>query len=123
MTGTEIDVSCLVNNAAIAADKNQGDSTTKLCGTVKVGAVTYEYTLSGNMDTDLGDAAGFFALSQSMAGKELSYTFTPSTDAGTVAAGTLIVDPLAFGGDTTGETMTSDFEFALAGPPTYTFGP
>jgi hypothetical protein len=121
-TGTEIDVSCLVNNAVIAAEKNQGDSTTKLCGTVKVGAVTYEYTLSGNMDTDVDDASGFFALSQTQAGKPLAYEFTPSTDAGTMAAGTLIVDPLSFGGDTTGETMTSDFEFALAGPPVYTFG-
>jgi len=121
LTGTEIDVSCLVNNAVIAADKNQGDSTTKLCGTVKVGAVTYEYTLSGNMDTDIADAAGFFALSQQQAGKELAYSFMPSTDAGTEATGKLIVDPLSFGGDTTGETMTSDFEFALAGPPTYAY--
>jgi hypothetical protein len=121
LTGTEIDVSCLVNNAVIAADKNQGDSTTKLCGTVKPGAVTYEYTLSGNMDTDVADAAGFFALSQAQAGQELAYSFTPNTDAGTEATGTLIVDPLDFGGDTTGETMVSDFEFSLAGPPTYTF--
>jgi hypothetical protein len=121
LTGTEIDVSCLVNNAVISADKNQGDSTTKLCGTVKVGAVTYDYSLSGNMDTDVADAAGFFALSQQQAGKELAYSFTPSTDAGTEAVGTLIVDPLDFGGDTTGETMTSDFEFSLVGAPTYTF--
>jgi len=121
LTGTEIDVSCLVNNAVISADKNQGDSTTKLCGTVKVGAVTYDYSLSGNMDTDVADAAEFFALSQSQAGNELAYSFTPSTDAGTEAVGTLIVDPLDFGGDTTGETMTSDFEFSLVGAPTYTF--
>lgn len=120
-TGTEIDVSCLVNNAVIAADKSQGDSTTKLCGTVKPGAVTYDYKLSGNMDTDLSDVAGFFALSQTKPGQELAYTFTPSTDAGTEAAGFLIVDPLDFGGDTTGETMTSDFEFALLGPPDYTY--
>jgi hypothetical protein len=123
LTGTEIDVSCLVNNAVVAADKNQGDSTTKLCGTVKPGAVTYEYSLSGNMDTDIADAAGFFALSQQQAGKELAYSFTPSSDAGTVAVGTLIVDPLDFGGDTSGETMTSDFEFSLVGAPTYTFTP
>lgn len=120
-TGTEIDISCLVNNAVISADKSQGDSTTKLCGTVKPGAVTYEYSLAGNMDTDVADTAGFFALSQVEAGKELAYTFTPNTEAGTVAAGTLIVDPLDFGGDTSGETMTSDFEFSLVGPPAYTY--
>ena len=120
-TGTPIDISCLVNNAVISADKNEGDSTTKLCGTVKPGAVTYDYKLSGNLDTDVADVAGFFALSQASAGDELDYSFTPSTDAGTVAAGKLIVDPLDFGGDTSGETMTSDFEFSLVGAPTYTF--
>jgi hypothetical protein len=120
--GTEIDVSCLVNNAVIAAEKTQGDSTTKLCGDVRAGSVTYDYSLSGNMDTDVTDVAGFFALSQAEPGTQLSYVFTPSTDGGTTATGTLVVDPLDFGGDTTGETMTSDFEFALVGKPTYTYG-
>lgn len=121
VTGTEVDISCLVNNAVISADKSQGDSTTKLCGTVKPGAVSYEYSLAGNMDTDIAEAAGFFALSQSQAGQELAYTFTPNTEAGTVASGVLIVDPLDFGGDTSGETMTSDFEFSLVGLPNYSY--
>ena len=121
-TGTPIDISCLINNAVIAASKNQGDSTTKLCGTVKPGAVTYDYTLGGNIDTDVAESTGFFALTQSMAGQELSYSFTPNTEAGTSAAGVLIVDPLDFGGDTSGETMVSDFEFSLVGVPAYTYG-
>jgi hypothetical protein len=120
-TGTEIDVSCLVNNAVIAADKEQGDDTTKLCGTVRKGSVKYTYTLGGNMDTDIGEATGFFALSQTAPGSEQSFTFTPSTEAGTTATGTLVLDPLDFGGDTTGETMTSDFEFAVVGQPTYDY--
>ena len=122
VTGTLLDVSCNINNAVIHADKNQGDSTTKLCGTVKPGAVSYDYSLAGNIDTDIAESTGFFALSQTQAGKQLDYTFEPNTDAGTSASGKLIVDPLDFGGDTTGETMTSDFEFALAGAPTYTYG-
>jgi hypothetical protein len=120
--GTEIDVSCLINNAVIAADKDQGDSTTKLCGTVVAGSVTYSYTISGNTDVDISDPAGLFALSQSAPGSEQDFTFTPSTEAGTSATGKLIIDPLDFGGDTTGETMASDFEFALVGKPTYTIG-
>lgn len=122
LTGTPVDVSCLVNNAVIAADKDQGDSTTKLCGTVKPGATTYAFTLSGNIDTDIADAAGFFALSQTQKGKQLDFTFTPNTEAGTTATGVLIVDPLDFGGDESGQPMTSDFEFALVGEPTYDFG-
>jgi hypothetical protein len=36
--------------------------------------------------------------------------------------GTLIIDPLDFGGSDTTQTMVSDFEFALVGQPTYTYG-
>jgi hypothetical protein len=121
-TGTEIDVSCLVNNATISADKDEGDSTTKLCGTVRPGAVTYTYSLSGNVDTDVDDPAGLFALSQDAPGTEQPFTFTPNTDAGTTATGTLVIDPLDFGGDETTETMTSDFEFTIVGKPAYTYG-
>lgn len=121
-TGTLVDVSCLVNNAVVAADKDQADSTTKLCGTVKPGATTYTYTLSGNVDTDIADVAGLFALSQSAAGTEQSFEYTPNTDAGTQATGTLIIDPLDFGADEMGADMTSDFEWAIVGKPVYTIG-
>lgn len=120
-TGTEVDVSCLVNNAVIAADKDQADSTTKLCGTVKPGATTYTYTLSGNVDTDIADAAGLFAMSQAEAGTEQSFTFIPSTDAGTEATGKLTIDPLDFGADEMGADMTSDFEWTISGKPAYTY--
>jgi len=121
-TGSEIDISCNINNAVIAASKNQGDNVTKLCGTVVPGAVTYDYTLGGNIDTDIGEGTGFFAMTQANPGSQQTYTYTPNTDAGTTATGTCIIDPLDFGGDTTTETMTSDFEFALVGAPTYTYG-
>ena len=122
-TGTEIDVSCLINNAVISAAKNQDDSVTKLCGTVVPGATTYDYTLGGNIDLDIGSATGFFALSQAEPGQTVAYEFTPNTEAGTKAAGTLILDPLDFGGDETTTTMAADFEFACLGQPTYTYGP
>lgn len=123
-TGTPIDVSCLINNATIAASKDQGDSVTKLCGTVKPGATTYTYALSGNIDTDVATDAGLFALSQSAPGSEQPFTFTPNNEADpevTTATGTLVIDPLDFGGDTMGETMTSDFEFSIVGKPVYAF--
>lgn len=120
-TGTEVDVSCLVNNARIAADKTEGDSTTKLCGTVKAGSVTYDYHFSGNVDTDIADDAGLFAMSQAEKGTEQSFIFTPSTEAGTSAAGTLIIDPLDFGGDEMGQPLTSDFDFTIVGDPGFTY--
>lgn len=121
-TGTEIDISCNVNNAVIAASKNQGDNVTKLCGTVVPGAVTYDFTIGGNVDTDIGEATGFFALTQESPGTQQDFTYTPNEDAGTTATGKCIIDPLDFGGDTTTETMTSDFEFAIVGDVVYTYG-
>jgi len=121
-TGTEIDVSCLVNNAVISSEKDETDSTTKLCGDVRAGSVTYSYTLSGNVDTDVADAAGLFALSQDSPGTEQSFTFTPSTDAGTTATGVCVIDPLDFGADEMGADLTSDFEFTVVGKPTYVYG-
>jgi hypothetical protein len=121
-TGTEVDVSCLVNNALIAADKDEGDSTTKLCGTVRPGSVTYAYHISGNVDTDVADAAGLFAMSHDEKGTEQSFIFTPSTDAGTTATGSLVIDPLDFGGDEMGAPMTSDFDFTIVGDPAFTYG-
>lgn len=122
MTGTTIDVSCLVNNAVISAEKDEGDSVTKLCGTVVPGAVTYTYTLAGNIDLDIADASGLWALSQSSAGDQLDFTYTPNTEAGTTATGKLVIDPLPFGGEETGETMAGDFEFTIVGAPTYAIG-
>jgi hypothetical protein len=121
-TGTAIDASCLVNNAKIAASKDEGDSTTKLCGTVKPGSVTYTYALSGNVDTDIAEATGLFALSQTAKGTQQDFEFTPSTEAGTKAVGKLVIDPLDFGGDEMGAPMTSDFEFTIVGDPTFTYG-
>ena len=122
-TGTEVDISCNVNNAVIAANKNQGDNVTKLCGDVVPGSVTYDYTLGGNVDTDIGEDTGFFALTWEAKGSRQAFTFTPNTDAGTTATGVCIIDPLDFGGGTTTETMTSDFEFAVVGEVIYTYGP
>jgi hypothetical protein len=119
--GSEIDCSCLVNGARIAATKDQADSTTKLCGTIRPGAVSYTYELTGNVDTDVADEAGLFALSQSAAGTQQPFTFTPSTEAGTSAAGIIIIDPLDFGADAYGDDLTSDFTFALVDKPAYTY--
>lgn len=116
------DFSALVNNVVITASKDQGDSVTKLSGLVKAGAVSYTYEMSGNVDQDLTDAAGLHKLANDNAGKPLYYDFMPNTVSGTKAIGQLIIDPLDFGGDTMGETMASDFAFALVAKPTYTYG-
>jgi hypothetical protein len=120
-TGSEIDASCLINNAKITTSKSTTDPRTMLCGDVKPGTTTYTYALSGNLDTDIDDPAGLFALSQSAPGSQQTFTFTPNTATGTEAAGTLTLDPLDFGGDDSGGPLQSDFEFDLVEAPTYTY--
>jgi len=121
-TGTAIDVSCLLNNAVIASDKDEADSTTKLCGSTRPGSVTYSFTLSGNVDVDILTSTGLFGLSQSAAGTQQAFEFTPNTAAGTKATGMLVIDPLDFGADEMGADLTSDFEWSIVGKPAYTYG-
>jgi len=121
-TGSEIDISCLLNNAVIASEKDEADSTTKLCGDVRPGAVTYTFTLSGNVDTDIGEATGLFALSQSAKGTQQDFEFVPSTALATSATGKLVIDPLDFGADEMGADLTSDFEWGIVGEVDYAYG-
>jgi hypothetical protein len=121
-TGTEIDVSCLVNGCRVTPTKNEGDATQKLCGTKVPGAITYTAKLSGNMDIDTDEgAAGIFALSWSAPGSQQAFEFVPNTADGTSAAGTLILDPLDFGADKYGDLLASDFEFTIVGDVTFTY--
>lgn len=121
-TGSEIDASVLLNKCTISATKDQSDPTTKLSGAVRAGKVSYRYEMTGNVDVDIATSAGgLFALSQSAPGSEQPFKFTPSTAAGTAAAGTLVIDPLDFGADEYGADMTSDFTWSLVGAPAYTY--
>src|SRR6185312_15993514 len=119
-TGSELDVSCLVNSLTITASKDQGDSVTKLCGTVKPGPVTYTFELGGNLDTDVATESGLFALSQTAKGSEQSFTYTPNED-GPTATGKVTIDPMDFGSDEYGATMASDIAWAISGEPAYTW--
>jgi len=123
--GAAVDVSCLVNNASVDPSKNSTDPTTKLCGQVRAGTVSYIYQLTGNVDVDAGDDAGLFALSWSAPGSVQPFTFTPSTALGVKVAGTLVIDPLRLGADNYGDDLTSDIAFDIVGQPviTYPAGP
>jgi hypothetical protein len=116
-TGTEIDVSCYVNNAAIEWTNDTSDSTTKLCGAERAGVTTFTAQLTGNIDVDAGNETGIFALSWAEKGSQQKFTFTPSTELGTTATGTLTLLPLRFGADAYGDDLTSDFTFDIVGDP------
>jgi hypothetical protein len=112
-----------VNSLSITHETDKQDDTTKLCGTVKPGAITFTYTLEGNVDIDPdAGAAGLFALSQDAAGTEQAFTYTPSTADGTTASGTVIIEPLDFGADEYGADLVSDLSWSMVGKPTYVYG-
>ena len=121
-TAAPIDISCLINNARVEADKDQDDARTHLCGTSVPGRIVYTYKLTGSIDTDSETDSGIFAYSQAHAGEVVEFEFTPNTAAGTSAAGTLIIDPLDFGADEYGAPLDSDFEFSIIDQPVFAYG-
>ena len=119
--GTEVDISCQVINAQIEWDKDKDDDVLVLCGETVAGSTIYTANLTGEMFTDVADAAGILALSWSNKGDTVPFTFVPNTEAGTSAAGFLVLDPLVFGSDEPKANMTSDFTWACVGEPALTF--
>lgn len=120
-TGSEIDVSCYLNDAAIEWTDSKTDDTTKLCGAVRAGVTTFTAQLTGNVDVDAGNDSGLFALSWNEKGSQQPFTFTPSTELGTTATGTLTIKPLRFGADEYGADLTSDIAWDIVGDPVLSF--
>ena len=120
--GTPLDISCQVINAMIEWDKDKDDDVVVLCGETAAGATTYTATITGEVFQDVDDPAGLLATSWAQKGTETPFTFVPNTAAGTEAAGTLVLDPISFGGDEAKANMTSDFTWSIVGEPVLTIG-
>jgi hypothetical protein len=93
-----------------------------LCGDSVPGARTYSAHFSGTLYQDLGLATGIVAYSWAHKGESVPFTFEPSTDVGVTVTGTLIIDPLAVGGDEAGANMTADFDWTCVGEPVLSAG-
>ena len=122
-TGTPIDVSCLVNSMRIDAAASTGDPVYKLCGQARPASSTFAWTLTGNVDVDIADAAGLFALTWDHVGELVDYAFTPNDDLAVVFTGQVQVTPLSVGGDEYGAIMASDFTWTTTGQPVVTRNP
>lgn len=119
--GTEHELSCYLNDAAVEWSDSSTDATTKLCGAVRAGVTTFTAQLTGNIDVDAGNESGFFALSWNEKGSQQKFTFTPSTELGTTVTGTLTIKPLRLGADEFGSDLTSDFAWDITGDPVLSF--
>lgn len=118
-TGSEVDFSCQVTAATVSAEVDAEDDVTVLCGENVPGARSYAYALAGTLFQDL-NASGIVAYSWAHKGEAIPFVFSPVSAGAAEVSGDVILDPLAVGGDEAGTNMTSDFEWAISGEPTFT---
>jgi hypothetical protein len=113
--GTEVDFSCLVNNATLTTSVSTSDPTTKLCGTQFPGLSTFTAELAGNIDLDVATDSGLFQLSSEHAGEIQAFQFMPSTAGALEARGSIVIMPLPFGAANYGDDLAGDFTWATIG--------
>ncbi len=108
-----------MNGCTLAPTTSPQDPTTKLSGYVRGGSQTTTWVLSGNVDTDAGNAAGLWQLCFDLAGTEVEFEFTPQlteTPGETVTVtGLVTLAPLPLGADEYGADLTADFAELEAG--------
>lgn len=121
-TGTQIDMSCLIQSATVAWSVDTEDDLNVLCGDTVPGARTYSATISGTAIQDLTEPQGLVDFTWEHKGEAVPVVFTPNSAADATVTGTVVIDPLDVGGDEYGSVMTSDFEWAFVGEPVLSWG-
>lgn len=116
-TGTLVDFSAQLIGGTVEWDKDTEDDVPVLDGGVVAGETTYTATISGEVFQDLAAVDGLVEWTWANKGAEVPLVFTPNTAAGKQVSGTVIVDPLAVGGDEAKKRMRSDFEWSFVGEP------
>lgn len=96
-------------------DKEKG--LTVLSGLKKGGARSESWTLEGKFLFDMGTADSTSDYLFDNRGKDMPFTFTPSTARGTTFTGTLTVESAEIGGDVDTDNLEVDFSFELVGDP------
>jgi len=115
--GTELNVACLVEAFTVSWNKEKVDDTHRLCGDVLVGKTTYDAVAKGTFDQDLDDPAGLLYATWEHKGETAGFVYVPNTVAASQVTGTLVLDPLDFGGSVEDDNLQSDFEWACVGEP------
>lgn len=119
--GTPLDMSCQLTNIVINPESDSEDAEPTLCGGSLPGDSTWAWTLTGTVAQDL-EKDGVIDWTWKHKGKEVPFEFTPQNDVATTKVnGTVIVDPLALGGDV-GKRGMSEFEWTIVGDPDLSIG-
>lgn len=117
-TGSELDISCQVTAAKITFDSDKEDDLPTLCGGVIAGEKTYTAKLEFTAGQD-SEANGLIDWTWKNAGKQVPVKFIPYSAETATVQGTVVIDPVEFGGDVR-KRNTSDAEFDFVGLPVFT---
>lgn len=101
-TSGSLDVSCQVVSCVVSCEENveTADVVDVLCGEQLAGdeSITYSWTLEATMLQDT-TATAFIAWSWTNKGLEKPFEFIPNTAAARKVTGTIVVTPVAIGGE------------------------
>lgn len=114
----QLDISCQVTAAKVTFDSDKEDDLPTLCGGVITGEKNYTAKLEFSAAQDL-EANGMIDWSWSHKGQEVPFTFVPLEGSTATVAGTVVVDPIEFGGDVKKRNI-SEAEFDCVGLPVFT---
>lgn len=118
---TPLDVSSQVVGCTLSSSTSTGDTLTVLTGEQMGSGLSTESTLSGSMILDPA-TGGIGEYSWTNHGVSVPFVFTPNADSGLSASGNLTMTKLDIGADEYGALMNPDFEWAVVGEPTITWG-
>lgn len=116
--GSELDISCQVTACKVTFDSDKEDDLPTLCGTVISGEKIYTSKLEFSAAQDV-EADGMIDWTWSNAGTEVPFTFIPIASGAAAVKGTVVVDPVEFGGDVKKKNI-SEAEWDIVGLPTFT---
>lgn len=117
-TGTDLDLSCQVTACKVTFDSDKEDDLPTLCGGNIVGEKTYSAKLefSAGQDTELDGLADW---TWKHAGDQVPVKFIPNEGETAQIVGTVVVDPVEFGGDVRKRNI-AEAEWDFVGLPTFT---
>lgn len=116
-TAGVFDASAQVTKAAVKWKGKSGDALVTLSGATLAGDREYTATLDATFLQDY-NPAGLVAWSYANKGKEVPFTFTPTTTVGASITGRVVVDPLDVGGEVN-KKNTADVSWEIVGTPAF----
>lgn len=116
--GSQLDISCQVTAAKVTFDSDKEDDLPTLCGDNIAGEKNYTSKLEAEAGQDT-EKDGLIDWTWKNAGKEAPVKFIPNEGETATVVGTVVIDPVEFGGDVRKRNI-SKFEFDFVGLPAFT---